>query len=84
MNVFVKKMKVRDLAIPPVTFNLNTEASAQLYFRGEKVMQFYHSLVYVSIISASHCLLCSFIVFSSLHKPLPSHNYVGTIPTFFL
>lgn len=26
MNVFVKKTKVHDLAIPPVTFNLNTEA----------------------------------------------------------
>lgn len=47
MNVFVKKMKVRDLAIPPVTFNLNTEAHCSAS-RGGKVMQFDHNLGYIS------------------------------------
>lgn len=36
MNVFVKKMKVRDLAIPPVTFNLNTEALCSASLQGRK------------------------------------------------
>jgi len=78
VNVFVQETKVHDLAIPPVTFNLNIEAlcSASLQWRKS-----YNFCLIKDTFCVSSCvgLLCFLLYKNPCH-----HIIVGTILTFFL